>query len=477
MSLRVALPSSLGRCVGALALALVLSAASRADAPDAPVAGTLPEDYIPGLRVLIETGLKQSPEMIVRELTVAVADAQRVEGGLSPLLPHLSSNLYYGAYQTSVSGNSGANSRNSGVFGGVNLSQNLFQWGALRNQLEVQKVAEQITQRNYAEGYRGFVNTLRRQYLALIVTKINLRNSRYILDLDRKALEVANEKLRTGAIAPTDMLGPRLDVERAELAVDRAAQAYRSARVALAHQAGLTDISDDGIPAEIPEPKYPAETASALLTELLREGARNTYLAQIDELNVRQWDLRYRIAKVRLLPQFSANAALSQQNQTNATPGSTGVPPSVSQTALTTESYSVNAQWNMFDGLATRGAKLEALNSRRIAERQLQIATDEIMSQAQNLQRSVDFAWRALHISETEWASANGALSYTQTELKNGNVSQDTVDGARNSLYANDSSRAAARAEFLAAWSDYVSLVGADPAMNNLPIRYVRSSP
>ncbi len=475
MLLRLCLPWSLGRCLGALALALTLPTAVLGQAPS--VAGTLPEDYLPGLRALIDSGLKQSPEMIVRELNIAVADAQRIENGLSPLLPRLSGNLYYGAYQTSVANNSGANSRNNGLFGGATLSQNIFQWGALTNQLEVQKVAQQMAQKNYAEGYRGFVSTLRRQYLALIVAKITARNTRFSLEVSRKALAVANEKLKSGSIAPTEMLGPRLDVERLELATDRSTQAYEAARRALAHQAGLKDIADEAVPLEIPAPTYPADAASALADEFIKDGARGTYLEQLGELNVRQWDLRYRIAKVRLLPQISADASISQQNQTNASPASGSSPASVSQTSLTTESYSVNAQWNVFDGLATRGAKLEALSNRRIAEKQLEKQVDELIGLAQSLRHSSEFAWRALHISDTEWSSTEGALKYAKTELGLGNLSQDAVDGAQNSLNANDAARAAARADFLSTWSDYVSLVGADPAMNNLPNRYARPSP
>ena len=44
----------------------------------------------------------------------------------------------------------------------------------MKNQLEVQKVAEAISEKNYAEGYRVYAANLRRQYLALIVAKLNL---------------------------------------------------------------------------------------------------------------------------------------------------------------------------------------------------------------------------------------------------------------------------------------------------------------
>lgn len=432
------------------------------------VAGSLPEDYLPGLRPLIEAGLKENPDMIVRQLGLAVAGAQRIQSGLAPLLPHFGSNIYYGEYQSFVSGNSGANNRNKGFFGGVNVSQNIFQWGALKNQMEIARAGERMAQKNYAEGYRTFVFTLRRQYLALIIAKMNLRNARFALGVSRKVLAVATEKLSHGAIAAAEIGGPQLDVERGELAVDRSEQAYVSARQSLAAQVGRADIDDASIPMDVPDPRFDAAAASALLAELLRQGAIDTYQAEAAELNVRQWDLRYRIARVRLLPQVFASATVSQQNQQNATATS------VYQTALLTETFSIGANWNLFDGLATRGAKLEALSNKRIAERQLKSTADAIMRQAQDARRNLDFAWKALHIAQVEWASASGSYDHTMNEGKRGNVSQDAIDSAQNGLYGYETNRAASRADFLSAWSEFVSLVGADPAMNRLPARYVR---
>ena len=45
---------------------------------------------------------------------------------------------------------------------------------------------------------------------------------------------------------------------------------------------------------------------------------------------------------------------------------------------------------------------------------------------------------------------------------------------ASTALYANETAVAGARADFLSTWGDFVSLVGGDPAMNNLPTHYVR---
>jgi outer membrane protein TolC len=141
----------------------------------------MPEDYLPALKPLLETALKQSPRMIANQLQIAVADAQRIANGVSPLLPGVGGSMQYGVQYSAVSNNPSANAKNKGLFYTAQISQNLFQWGALKNMLEVQKAAEVITEKNYAEGYRVFVTTLRRQYLSLVATKISLRNARFSL--------------------------------------------------------------------------------------------------------------------------------------------------------------------------------------------------------------------------------------------------------------------------------------------------------
>ena len=303
--------------------------------------------------------------------------------------------------------------------------------------------------------------------MALIVEKIDLRNARYGLELSKNTLALARDKLKRGVAAPTEVAGPELDADEKQLAVDRAEAAYLFARRTLAHQIGLGDVADETVPLEIPQPKYSSDASTYLLAGLLRDGARGSFPAQIQELNIRQADLTYKIAQVRLLPKFYATAGISQANNTYATATT------VQQTLVTNKSYYLNASWTLFDGLGTHWAKIQALDSKLYYERQLEIVTDSIMDSAENSRHTVDFAWRALGLADRRGQLANGYLVHLQAELKLGNVSRDDVSGATNGLYLNESAINSARADFLSSWSDFVSLVGADPAMNRLPAHYV----
>jgi hypothetical protein len=50
------------------------------------------------------------------------------------------------------------------------------------------------------------------------------------------------------------------------------------------------------------------------------------------------------------------------------------------------------------------------------------------------------------------------------------------VDGVQALFYGSEYNANVARANFLKAWSDFVSLVGADPVLGKIPTGYVKSN-
>jgi outer membrane protein TolC len=455
----------------ATALAFLLGAAlvaATGRAQELGVNGTMPEDSLPGLRRLLEASLRQSPSMAAAQLQVAMADAARHVGGVAPMLPSLGTSLGYGRSTQTLSTNSGASSGESGLVYNAGLSQPVFQWGALKNQLEAARASQMFQERNYAEAYRNLAAAVRRQYLEIIEAKIDLRNKRYGLSVTKANLVLAADNLKHGRIPESTLAIYQLDVADRELDADRAAEAYDYARRVLAHETGTAMLDDSDVPDAVPAPRYADSAAETLLAGLLRDGAQNTLQAQMDRLQIRQSELNYRIARVRLLPKFSASAGMSQQTNTYATTST------VQQTLVNTRNYYLNANWTLFDGLATHWAKVQALEQKRYFERQLEIATDATMDQASNARRNVDFSWRALQLASRRLQMAQGSLEYVEKEMKLGRSSPDDVTSARGAVYGYELSCAAARADFFNTWSGFVSLVGADPAMNNLPPRYVR---
>ena len=474
---RVFLPSvGIGRLIGYAALAFVISGPIRAQ--QTGVTGTLPEDLMPGLRRLIENGMREAPDMIARDINISIAEAQRLYAGYAPMLPSLSGNAQYGEYETSIANSaqnsvpgSQATSKTLGSFYEVDLGQPIFRWGALRNQLKVQKIGILLSEKDYVLGYLAFANSVRRQYEGLIVTKIGLRNSRMNLKIKQKAADLANDQLKAGIIAKTGATATQLDLDSSQLAYDRDVQGYDFARHALARQVGLRDIADDSIPLEIPPAKYSSAASAALVADLLQTGARDTIQVQQGRLQLVQSDLQYKIVRVALLPSFSAHASINQYNQSQVLNGS------VTQTALTNEQYFVRVDWNIFDGFSTRGHKRESLLRRRQAERNLDQTTDQVLNDAQNSQRGVDIAWRQLQLGERQFDVALDSYNQQQADFKLGYISKDAADQNEYIYDLALLNKAMSRNGFLSSWCDFLSAVAADPVMKQLPASYARAKP
>ena len=300
--------------------------------------------------------------------------------------------------------------------------------------------------------------------------KLGLRNARFNLKLKQDALALATQQLKSGTLPTGAIAGPQLELAQAQLNVEQAEQDYAAARRAIARELGRQEIADELVATEVPAPAFSLATAQLLLAEFLREGARGSASVQAKVLNVRNWDLQYRIAKVNLLPKLSVQAQLYQQSQ------STIVGNQVQQTFLLTQQYYVVANWNIFDGLYTRGQKRVAFFQKQVAEHDLQATTDAILESAQDAEKSLEFSWRQLKITDRYAQIAQGQLAQMQDALQRGDASPSALDTQRNVVYFNAARLAGARSAFLANWADFVSLVGHDPAMRNLPSRYVRQN-
>ncbi len=449
-----------------LVLGMILALVGARAEPASP-AGTLPEDYLPGLKTILQAALNQSPPVLSREIEVALSEA-RVLGVKAQQLPSLSSHVDYARNQTAISGNTSTETSDSGFFYGIDLNQPVFHWGALKNQTDAARINVIVAEKNYQEMRRVVAIDLRQRYLALIAKKAVLRQGRFALGLLAADLKLAREKLADGEAQPNTVKLQQLSFDEASLRLERDEADFTGQRRSFARLAGLSDFAEDSIPVEIVKPGYPVTVATELLAAFLRDGAKSTFQAQINELQVHQDDLSYQVTRVRLLPKFNARASYGLENTTNATPNS------VLQEGVARQTVLLNAQWDIFDGFATTAAKREALANKRLHERALQTSVDEALDKAQALQRSLALDARAMELTEIHRQQSADDLARAQAELDLGNLPKTTVAGAQSTLYASEANNTAARATFLGHWAEFVSLTGIDPVLNNVPASHDR---
>jgi outer membrane protein TolC len=447
-----------------LSLVLAATVSLRAEAPT--VQGTLPEDYIPGLSALLKQAVERSPTTISASVSVAQAEAGRYLNA-ALLWPQVGLNA---DYAVSIQSQKGAPSSppNKGFFYSANINQPLFQWGAYKNQALIGSLGEKIAERQFAEAYRILAISIREQYMGLVGKKIQLRNVRFNLKLANEALQVQQAKLDAGATSEAVVSGYRLAVDDAQLAEDRQEEDFSYAKRVFTRLVGIDDLSDDSVPIELKHPDFSPALADAILTGFVGEGIESTFQSEVYKMSVRQQDLNYSIAKVRLLPKVAAAAGISFLNQTQISGQN------VSQIGIQTENYSIGANWSIFDGFATRGAKLSALSSKRLVERARQTYIDQTIDQVSDMRKQVAFSSRAMRLAEVHNALIEAEVKRLGDDKALGYASQATIDSGIVTLYATEFNMAYARSDYFGRWTEFISLAGIDPALANLQSRYVR---
>ena len=94
---------------------------------------------------------------------------------------------------------------------------------------------------------------------------------------------------------------------------------------------------------------------------------------------------------------------------------------------------------------------------------------------ARSLEKQIGFAGRLMDLTDVRRQLAAAAVDKVSNDVKSGVSPQSLLDTIVQNANLAEIAAVGARADFLSRWSDYVSLLGADPVVNNLPARYLRN--
>lgn len=450
---------------------IALAASAYAALPaQGPMPAAMPEDLLPELKHLLDVGMRESPSMLVANLDLASAEGQRIVNR-SALFPIVSANGQYAYTETAVSSNTSSRSKTNGPLYGISFYQPLFQWGTLKAQADIGKLQVHISEKSYVEAYRLLALSIRSQYLTLIQKKLKLRNQRFGVRVAESTLSVQEARLRDGRISAGDIVGFRLGVDEARIFADQALEDYDSTRKTLARIVGLDDIPDESIPLEVPKPTFAPETIGSYFEEMKRVGVENSVMLATFEDQIKASKLNYKIAKYRLFPKFNITGSFGQSNQTQVDT----ITRKPTLTAITTTQIGVGANWTIFDGLATRGAKMSALAARRLAEFKLKQFKESVSDTARQLERQISYSGRLMDLTQTRKELTAAAIEKVGNDVRSGVSSQNTLDIVTQNANNAELTAMGARADFLVKWSNYVSVLGVDPILKNLPSSNLRN--
>lgn len=440
-------------------VALFAAASAAFAAPAAEVGGTLPEDHLPALRPILKRALEVSPQLIAAEFDRIQAEI-RISSADAARLPGLGGNFNLASNQTAISSRNSSQTRDNGFFYNFSATQPLFHWRALQNQSTSARLNRMIADRSFERAGREIAVLLRRAYLSLIVEKARLRSARGSLQFLRDELTVSAEKRERGLIAAAALEGDRLREREVSLEVSRLESEFEANRRRFARLAGMgAMLPEDAVPDDIPPPHFPADAAAALAAAVLRDNARSTLEYEIFDLRVRDAQLRINSEKVRLYPKFFAGAGYSLENNTYVS-GNT-----VNQQAIQRRTVSVYAQWNIFDGFATRAAIREAQAVKRMQERLQQSEIEGLLQNVQILQRMLRDDAEQVELTGIRHGLAIEARKAAAREADLGNLPKAELARAGIAILQAESRSLESRAQFLGRWGEFVALTAGEPVL------------
>jgi outer membrane protein TolC len=450
-----------------VAAMLWVLAGQTAGAQQAEIAGSMPEDYLPGLRAILDTALQRSPQLITADFERTVAEI-RIGAADAARLPGVSATLNYASNQTAISSNTDSQTRDNGLFYSVGVNQPLFHWRALQNQSLAARLNHLIARRSFDRAARDLAVLLRRAYLALVVEKARCRAARESLRLLRADLAVTAEKRARGVVSAATLEGDKLREREVKLEVDRVELEFEANRRRFARLAGLAELSEAAVPDEIPALKFSPDLAAALAAAVLRSQARSTLEYEIYDLRIREAMARISIENVRLYPKFFASATYGLENSTTVNGNS------VNQQGIQRRTVSVYAQWAIFDGFATRAAVREALAAKRGQERQQQAEIENLLITVQALERSLKLDAEQVELTGIRHSLAIEGSRVAEREVGFGNLPKGELERARAAILQAEARSQESRASLLGRWCEFVSLAATDPALPATSSRHAR---
>lgn len=447
----------------ALGIALVGTALPglRAQA-DGPL--PLPEDYLPGLKSILANAVTQSPRMIARNAENAASEGNRIVARAGQL-PNAGGFLGYYPWQRDYRADLPRYADVNRVNYNFSINQPLFHWGALQNATRIGEIQLRMTQSQTAEGYRLLVQEIRAQYLMLIIRKADLAKSHLGAKVTEENYSVAQTKLEKRVISDADMFMPTVNRDQARLSVDRAQEDFENSKAVFARLCGSAPLSDDQIPDAVPDVSAaPVTSLEPLLRAYTSQKDPDSYaLRNIgDQIEVEK--LNYKTISTRLLPTLNFQIGTSQ-DQTSYT---TNIAAKYRVTSIFT-GFMVN--WTVFDGLAIRGAKATSLARRHQLEQSYKDMSADLVAQARNQLKLVDFARRDMELTNRLLTSSVGTLRDKRADATRGLASAADVSNAE--IYNQDLSikAYAARTDYLMKVGDFLSTLQQDPALANLPAK------
>ena len=180
----------------------------------------LPEKILPQLESVLQAAVKQSPRMINRALDLEIAENNRIQARAN-LLPSLGGYASYYQAQDTRADLSGRLDVTKIAYN-FSISQPIFHWGERRNNARIGEIQASIAKGQYRDGYRALAQTLRGDFMRLIIQKVTVKRAAFYAEYTKNQLAKEEVRLSQKVISEFQIFPVRLAAEQAQIGSERA---------------------------------------------------------------------------------------------------------------------------------------------------------------------------------------------------------------------------------------------------------------
>jgi outer membrane protein TolC len=418
----------------------------------------LPEKIIPQLEPILAAAVQQSPRMLNRVLDLEIAENNRIQARAN-VLPSVGGwASYYDSRDTRADLTGPLNVIK--IAYNLSVNQPVFYWGERRNNARMGEIQASIAKGQFQDGYRALAQTLRGDYMRLIVQKLSVKRAVAYQEYTKDQLQKEETRLAQKVISEFQIFPIRLAAEQAQIASERAQFDFEMAKVSFVRLSGQP-LLDDAIPDTIPVAAYEAAVYDRQLADYLGQKEPPTMEAVIMRKQLENEKLNYLNQTTRLKPKFNAVLGASQDQQ--------------SYTLNVAQKYRVNslfggvsASWTIFDGFSSQAAVRSEIARKRQMENDYKDLTERLAQQAQTQVKQLNFSARSMVITDRAMVASEGNLKTKQDEFARGVCSEDDVSWARIALMDAQINAYNGRSDYLYRIGDFLGTVMTDPVVANV---------
>ena len=143
--------------------------------PMVPVDLLLSEDLFPQLVPVLRRAVQQSPGVLARNVDLAVAEANEIVA-FSERYPSVAGTLRYDYRREDGGALSDAQNKNVLLYL-LQARYPIYHWGAIEAASEIGKIGVEIAEGQLDTAYRKLMQSIRSQYLGLVLRKMQLKDS------------------------------------------------------------------------------------------------------------------------------------------------------------------------------------------------------------------------------------------------------------------------------------------------------------